>query len=390
MVQAGSVRFTGMKQVIFGRACAEAVAGEAARSGAQKVFLMVSGSLRRESDHIDQAIAALGGRYAGLFDRMPAHSPREAVIEAASLARDAGCDLLVTIGGGSLTDAGKVVRLCLQHDVDTIEGLDDYCIATDATGKSVAPKFDGPTVPQIVVPTTLSGGEFNPLAGVTDSRSKVKQGYRHEAMIPTSVVLDPYIASETPEWLWLSTGIRAVDHAVEAICSPKANAYCDGAALHALRLMSRGLPASRKDPQDPAARSDCQIAAWLSMTGVLAGVPMGASHAIGHILGGTCEVPHGITSCIMLPYVLQYNAAEIADRETPISEALGRPGVPAATALHELIDGLDLPRRLSEVGITEEQFPLIAKNAMHDRWLHTNPRKIESEDAVLEILRMAA
>ncbi len=390
MLHQGAINNTAMDRVVYGRACAEAVAAEAARLGAERVFLMVSGTLNRETDAIEAVRAALGPRYAGTWDDMPAHTPREQVVAAAAAARGVNADLIATVGGGSVTDGAKVVQICLKHGITGIDGLDDYRIVVDADGSRHVPSYDGPEVRQVTVPTTLSGGEFNPLGGCTDSRSKVKEGYRHRLTVPRAVILDPAITRHTPEWLWLSTGVRALDHAVEGLCSIKANPYTDGMLLHALRLLCRGLPGVKSDPDDLGARLDCQIGMWMAMSGVVAGVPMGASHGIGHVLGGTCDVPHGYTSCIMLPHVLAYNRAETADSQRRIAEAMGRPGTDAAEVVGEFIAGLGLPRRLAEVGVGADRFELVAENSMHDHWLHTNPRKIAGAEDVLEILNMAA
>lgn len=391
-MRGGVIRFSEMEQVIFGQAAADAVKAEAQRLDKKKVFLLVGKTMNDTTDEVDRVAAALGDRYAGRFAGIPPHTPRDKVVEAANAARAAGADLLVTFGGGSVTDAGKVMQVCLEHGVTDMAELDDYCIGTTEDGKVTMPDLRLATVRQITVPTTLSGGEFNPLGGCTDPRIKVKQGYRHPSLVPLSVILDPAPTIHTPEWVWLSTGIRAVDHAVEAICSPQTNAYCDGASLHALRLLSSGLARVKADPSDMEGRLQCLQGAWLSMTAVTAGVPMGASHAIGHILGGTCDVPHGYTSCIMLPTVLRWNAEEDAHRERQkiIAEALGQPGAPAGDVLHELIDGLGLPRSLSAVGVGPDQFDVVAKNSLHDRWLHTNPRKVNGLDDVMTLLNMAA
>lgn len=388
----GAIRFTEMEQVLFGSPAAEAVAAEAARLGKQKVFILAGRTMNETTDEVDRMAVALGDSYAGRFSGIPPHTPRDAVVEAANAAREAGADLLVTFGGGSVTDAGKVMQVCLEHGVTDMAELDDYCIRTTEDGRTQIPELRAARVRQISVPTTLSGGEFNPLGGCTDPRIKVKQGYRHPSLVPVSVVLDPEPTAHTPEWVWLSTGIRAVDHAVEALCSPNTNDYCDADALHALRLLSRGLPRVKADPADMAARLDCLIGAWLSMTPVIAGVPMGASHAIGHILGGTCDVPHGYTSCIMLPSVLRWNAEvpEHAERQKIVSEAFGKPGETAADVLHRFIDGLGMPRSLAAAGVGPDQFDLIARNSLHDRWLHTNPRKVNGAGDVIELLNMAA
>ncbi len=390
MIESGIFIYPEIERVVYGRPAAEAVAAEAERLGAERVFLLVSGTLNRTTDEIERVRKALGHRYAAEFDRMPAHTPRDAVVAAAGVARDAGADLIVTFGGGSVTDAGKVIQICLRHDIRDIDGLEPYRLVINEDGSRRTPNFDGPRVRQITVPTTLSGGEFSSHAGCTDPRTKMKQGYNHPLLVPRTVVLDPAPTVHTPEWLWLSTGIRALDHCVEGICSVRTNAFCDGAFLHALRLMSTAYPRVKADPGDLRARLDCQFAAWMSMIGAGAGVPKGASHAIGHVLGGSCDVPHGYTSCVMLPAVLRWNEPVNAERQKLVSEAMGRPGVPASEVVADFIAGLGLPRRLAEVGVGPDRFDLVAKNAMHDRWTHTNPRKITGPEQVREILEMAA
>jgi maleylacetate reductase len=207
-------------------------------------------------------------------------------------------------------------------------------------------------------------------------------------MTPRTVILDPDVSVHTPEWLFLSTGVRAVDHAVEDICSINGQPIAEGASFHALRLLGKGLPAVKADPASLEARLDCQIGG-MSMVGSHTGVSEGASHGIGHVLGGTAEVPHGYTSCVMLPHVLRFNHLVNADKQARVSEALGRPGEPAAEVAAELISGLGPSTRLRDVGVKSEQLDLIAEGSMHDRWVHTNSRKIDGS-AVIQTLLDAA
>jgi maleylacetate reductase len=386
----GTFRFLAMEEVIYGRPAAEAVAELAGRLEARRVFVLASGTLNRETGEVARLKAALGDLFAGVHDRMPAHTPRDAVLAAAAAARAADADLIVTFGGGSATDGGKLMQICLRHGLTRIEDLDAYRIRVESDGRRQVPRFDGPVVRQVTVPTTLSAGEFNPLAGCTDPRRKVKEAYSHPLLVPRAVILDPAPTVHTPQWLWLSTGVRAVDHAVEGLCSARPNPYCDGAAMQALRLLGEGLPRVKADPADLEARLLCQIGAWLSMTGRQADVPMGASHGIGHVLGGTCDVPHGHTSCVMLPYVLRWNAPVNRERQRLVSAAFGRPEAEAADVLHDFIAGLGMPRTLREVGVGEDRFTVVAENAMHDPWVHSNPRTIRGPEDVAEILRMAA
>ena len=131
------------------------------------------------------------------------------------------------------------------------------------------------------------------------------------------------------------------------------------------------------------------MGAWISMVGLVSGTRMGASHAIGHILGGWAQVPHGVTSCIMLPHVLAFNATVNSALQAEISRAMGRPGPPASRVVADLVSGLGLPRRLRDVGVGASDLPRLAAACMHDDWTACNPRPIRTAADVLEILRHA-
>jgi maleylacetate reductase len=245
-------------------------------------------------------------------------------------------------------------------------------------------------VRQISVPTTIAGGEFSAIAGVTNARTKVKEMLRHELVMPRAAILDPAITVHTPEWLFLSTGIRAVDHCVEGLCSREAHPYADAQALKGLSMLARALPRVKANPDDLDARMDCQIGTWLSMAPLSAGVPMGASHGIGYVLGALFDVPHGYTSCVMLPSVMRWNKQDNAGRQALVSEAMGQPGKDAADVLDGFIRGLGLPRSLQDVRVGPEHFETIAEQAMRTPWIPRNPRKIDTPAQVREILLLAA
>ena len=380
MLTSGRVVFTDMEEVHYGKPAAQSVAEVVKAHGAERVFLMVSGTLNRQTDEVESVRRALGNKCVGTFDRMPAHSPRSAVIAAAAQARGAKADLIVTLGGGSITDGAKAVQLCLANDVTTVEGLDKLRNAD----------VKAPTVRQVSIPTTLSAGEFSGIAGVTNEATKVKELFRHPLTIPQAVILDPEVTRHTPMWLFLSTGIRAVDHCVEGVCSNESTEFTNASGLHGLSLLARGLPKVKADPADMKARLDCQIGSWLSMGGLAAGVPMGASHGIGYVLGAVFDIPHGHTSCIMLPSVMRWNKSANADSQALIANAMGHPGKDAGDVLDDFIRGLGMPRSLGEVKIGKEHFERIAKQAMGTPWVPRNPRKIDGPAQVKEILELAA
>jgi len=384
-VHKGRVVFGAMDEVVFGTPAAEAVVAQMDRLRAARAFLMVSGTLNRQSDEIEKIRKALGSRCVATFDAMPPHTPREAVIAAAEQAQGSNADLIVTVGGGSITDGAKAVQLCLANNVRTVEGID----AIRAI-KGVAPPMTAPSVRQISVPTTIAGGEFSAIAGVTNQRTKVKEMLRHELVMPRAAILDPAITVHTPEWLWLSTGIRAVDHCVEGLCSREAHPYADAQALKGLSMLAQALPRVKENPHDLDARMDCQIGTWLSMGPLSAGVPMGASHGIGYVLGAVFDVPHGYTSCVMLPSVMRWNKPDNAERQALVSEAMGKPSKDAADVLDGFIRGLGMPRSLQDVRIGPEHFEAIAEQAMATPWIPRNPRKIDNPAQVREILLLAA
>ena len=381
----GRVVFGAMDEVVFGRPATDAIVEQIDRLGVSRAFLMVSGTLNRNTDEIAKIRQALGVRCAAIFDTMPPHTPREAVIAAAAQARVANADLIVTVGGGSITDGAKAVQLCLANNISTVEGID-----TIRANRGVVPAMTAPSVRQISVPTTIAGGEFSAIAGVTNQRTKVKEMLRHDLVMPRAAILDPAMTVHTPEWLFLSTGIRAVDHCVEGLCSREAHPYADAQAMKGLSMLAQALPRVKADASDLDARMDCQIGTWLSMGALSAGIPMGASHGIGYVLGAAFGVAHGYTSCVMLPAVMRWNKPDNAGRQELVSIAMGHPGEDASEVLDWFIRDLGMPRSLREVKVGPEHFETIAEQAMGTPWIPRNPRKIDGPAQVREILLLAA
>src|SRR5580693_8327263 len=215
MTASGVYQNFAIDRVVYGRPAAEVLVAEATRLGARRVFLLVSRTLNRETTWVTDMRAALGDRYAGSYDGMPSHTPRGSVLEATAKARDVGADLVVTFGGGSGTDAGKMIRLALKHDIRTVEDFDRFVVRVAPDGSRAVLEYAAPDIPQIAIPTTLSGGDFNPSAGATDTRTMLKEIFRHPKLVPGVIILDPAVTVRTPQWLWLSSGIRALDHAIE-------------------------------------------------------------------------------------------------------------------------------------------------------------------------------
>ncbi len=381
----GAHRFPRQDSVVYGKDAAEAVADLAQRYGARRLFILSTRSLAEAANKLAQAIGPI---CVGVHTAIAAHSPRTDVIAAAAAAREAKADLLIAFGGGSVIDATKLIQFCLWANLTEPQHLDPWRLGRGEDRKDPATIPSG--IRMIAIPTTLSAAEFTAVAGVTDTERKVKEAYTHPDMAPRGVILDPKVTLHTPPRLWFSTGLKAIDHAVEQLCNLQRAPMGDAVASEGLRMLTRGLRALRRDQSDLEARMQCQHGMWLAISGSASGRGMGASHAIGHTLGGAYGVPHGVTSCITLHAVLAWNRDFGADRQALVARLMGRRTLPASIVVRDLVMSLGLPWRLSEVLIGGSHFKAIAEHTMHDRAIRTNPRPIRGPDDIVEILELAA
>lgn len=388
-MQSGVFKIQAQERIVFGTPVAEAIIAEAEHYGAERVFVTSTNSLSKLSDGPLQKIErALGGRHVGTFSAIASHSPREDVVAAAAAARAANADLLVAVGGGSVVDATKAVQLCLWKDIERVEDMHAYAAGFDRVTQST---FDVPHNPvrMIAVPTTLSAADFTSRAGITNVETKTKLAFNHRMFVPRSVVLDPAATLDTPEWLLFSTGIRAVDHAVESFMCPSANPATESLSLKGLALLAEGLTGVKADPANMDARMTAQFGMWHAIGPSTSGLYHGASHGIGYALGAGFGVPHGHTSCVMLPAVMQWNAETLGARYQQLANAMGKPDVPAWQSVRELIRGLGMPCTLRDVGLTRDNLDELSKRALDYQPVLLNPRKIETEADVMEILEIA-
>ena len=387
-MQTGVFNFLKQDRVHFGTPAADALHTEAVDRGAKRIFVVTGRTLNRQTPLVKAALAGIQPLVVGLFDDCVEHTPRDTVIALAAAVRRAEADLIVSIGGGTVIDTVKVALVALAQGLDHIEQLDDWHMRVAADGSRVVPQPGMPPCRQIAVPTTLSGAEFSDLGGCTDTRFGTKQGYTGAYIGPAAVILDPRMTVHTPDRLWLSTGIRAVDHAVEALCSVNAQPLIDATSVRALSLLAQSLRHYADDKSDLDARLQGQMGAWLAASSIRR-TEYGASHGLGHALGADSGVPHGITSCVLLPTVMRYNAAVCHKPLAEVSAALGDPTTPAADLVEGLIRRLGLPTRVGQLGIAHARLPVIAQKGMANPWVHTNPRPIKDVAQLQALLEEA-
>src|SRR5918998_1587526 len=315
----GTHTFLRTARVHFGPGSLRKLEEEARPHG--RAFVVTGRTLNEKTDLVRRVEALLGERHAGTHVGMGEHTPGSAVELAAGEAESAGADLLVSVGGGSVIDGTKAVARQLGYPA------------------------------QVAVPTTLSGAEWAHRVGVTDEAAGKKAGFADPGAVPPVVILDPDATIFTPERLWLSTGIRALDHAVEGFLYGGDHPVTDVTGLEGARRLMEYLPRSRQEPGDLEVRLELQLAAWLSYFGPY-NTPMGLSHQLGRRIGASYQVPHGVTSCITLAPTLDLVRDRVPeDRWRSLEVSLG--GGPAGGGLN-LLQDMNLPGRLRDVGVPEE------------------------------------
>ncbi|KAJ7930732.1 putative Fe-containing alcohol dehydrogenase [Mycena leptocephala] len=389
----------------FTEACAKHAEGT---FHAKRVLILSSGTLARSSSALADLQVALGPKVALVKTGLRAHTYFNEILAIAEESRVLGVDLVVTLGRGSLTDAAKMIVLVLTNDVTNSTDL--LKLPTIAAGTTASPAKK-PTVPVICISTTLSGGEFTSACGATDDRDNQKHQFGYGQSVRLVILDAKLVTTTTPLHLFLESGIRVVDHCIEALCSEHCNEATEMYAKASLSKLVPGLLRSKVDAEakaDIEARFLCQMASIDAIASVaLVHTPVGGSHAIGHVLG-PFGVVHGATSGIILPAVCKYNARHSADaashqegakailwavpemRKLAESKGLVEGVVDLGDLLDVLVHAQGMARTLAEVGVGRDKFEKLAEYGIGDPCAKTNPVPITEATQVMEILEMVA
>lgn len=379
-------------EVLYGPGSLRELGPLADRLGAERVFVIGSRSLL--SAGVDARLEEiLGARLAGVHSGVAQHVPRSSVMEALEAARRADADMLLSIGGGTPIDCAKAVDLCLAAGIERPDELDRFRIRFTYPDQLHRPALPDSAPPHVSVPTTLSGSEHTNLFGVTDQGRQEKDLYTGPAFAPAAVILDGELAALTPPELWAASGVRAIDHAVEGTLSQRHVPFMDALALESLRIFRTRLVESVDETETLEARSDCLLGAWLAIY-ALTNVGAGLSHAIGHQLAAQFNMMHGVTSAVMLPHVLRFNAPVVGERILRLAEPLGVDvdGLETGEAASRVIDALaaliaslarfGVPHTLADAGATQPELEQVADRVLHDMGVAVNPRPIERADLI--------
>ena len=253
------------------------------------------------------------------------HAPMSQIRAGTEDARAANIDGIVSFGGGSAIDAAKIISVRLADG-------------------------DGRPLPHIAIPTTLAAAELAAGAGYTSDAGD-KAGMRDPRLLAQTVIYDAELTLATPMHLWLSTGIRALDHAIEGFLASGEHPFNDVMALEAIRRLLYSLPQAKAAPDDLDVRTENQLAAWFSFT--LPGASAaGLSHTMGKQIGARHAIPHGVTSCLLLPHVMRYLERTMPERMQVLAQVIA---VDPADRVEELIASLGLPQHISQYDVGQAE-----------------------------------
>lgn len=349
---AGLWKPTHLERLQYGQGSVKKNLLECLPKDSSKAFIITGNSLANKTPLIKQVEELLGSKHAGTFSKIGQHAPIEQLDEATELVKkDSSIDTIISIGGGSPIDSAKAISYRVN----------------EKTGNFLY---------HITIPTTLSAAECTIMAGYTD-KTGLKTGVGHPKLAPQAVIYDSSFALDTPPWLFLSTGMRAMDHAMELMYHGfSAEMPCRMMALSAAGDLFKYLPKYKQNPKDEDTITHLQLAAFASLgfLGLNLKGGLGLSHTLGYAMGSPYQIPHGITSCMSLGHVIKLKAqnsagdAEQIARMAPfIGLAKSGDDVKDATAVGDailkLVEDLGLKTTLTEKGVGKDQLHVIAKTA---------------------------
>jgi len=383
----GTYRYPAVANVHFGKPAAAVLSDETARRNARRIVVVANRSMLRVGA-VHTATQQIDYRMVGLFADCPAHTPREAALALAEMLREIEADLVISVGGGSVIDTVKVALLCMATGITHVDQFDSWRVGVSNQGKRIVPVLPDHPLRQIAVPTGLSAAEFHELAGCTDTATGQKHLYGGGHICPDTVVLDPAMTVHTPARLWLSTGLRAMERAIDAVCVPDRNPMIDASCLHALSLLAESLPANRTAPFDLGKRLDSQLGAWLATSGINR-PDQGINQSVSHVLGAALGLAHGVGDAALLPALMAFNEEVCEDRHALIAKAMGRPNRRASKVVRKMVGALGLPTRLRHLLPDTSGFEAVSTSVLANPAMRANPRPITDPEQVREILDAA-
>lgn len=351
--------------------------GEACISAGMKNPLLVTdpgiATLPITANAINVVKAA--GLPCALFSDIKPNPTGKNVEDGLAVLRSGKHDGVIAFGGGSGLDAGKVIAFMLgqKRPMWDFEDVDDWWTRADPNG----------IAPIIAVPTTAGTGSEVGRAGViTNEETHTKKIIFHPKMLPAVVICDAELTVGLPPQLTAGTGIDAFVHCLEAYCAPTYHPMSEGIAVEGMRLVKEYLPRAYKDGADLEARGHMLSAAAMGATAFQKG--LGGIHALSHPVGAVYDTHHGLTNAVFTPYVLQKNRSAIEAKLERLTAWLGINGGFSGFMdyILDMRESMGISHTIEGIGVDDKQFDLLARMAVEDPSMGTNPIKLSEADCV--------
>ena len=336
-------------------------------------------------DFIRAILAALenAGSGVGLFYDIKPNPTRQNILDGIDAFKQGKHDSVIVIGGGSALDAGKVIALLAGQSCDLWDLVDEGENWKRADAAKIAPI--------IAIPTTAgTGSEVGRAAVIVDEAEQVKKIIFHPKMLPDIVILDPVLTLGLPAHLTAATGMDALSHNLEALCSPFFHPMAKGIAKQGIKLILENLPTACADGANIEARANMLVASTMGATAFQAG--LGAMHALAHPLGAVYDAHHGLLNAILMPYMLRANQDPIAPIIGELAAFLNFRHTDFDFFLEEILalrSRLAIPENLGQINIGADQAERIGQMAVADPSSLTNPIRFGPEEYA-EIFQKAA
>ncbi len=372
--------FMPIQNVLGKNALADSMASIAAL-GLKKALIITDGGLSKMgvADQVGKELQKNGIEYE-VFDGVNPNPTVSNVNAGLAKLKSAGADCIVSLGGGSSHDCAKGVALVATNGgkIEDYEGVD---------------KSKKPQLPLIAINTTAgTASEMTRFTIITDETRHVKMAIVDKNVTALLSVNDPSLMEGMPAPLTAATGMDALTHAVEAYVSTAASPITDACAVKAIELIAKYLPVAVKEPKNGEAREQMAYAQFLAGM-AFNNASLGYVHAMAHQLGGFYDLPHGVCNALLLPHVERFNQRAAKERLDEVGAILGAnnadlAGLEVIDAITKLANIVGIPKTLKELGVKEEDFGVLADNALKDVCGLTNPVQA-NKDEIIAIFRAA-
>ena len=368
----------------FGFGAAGRTGREATAYNARRAFIVTDPGVAAAGllEPVEESLKAEEVSYT-IYREIPPNPDFGSVDAAGAAFRSAGADLVVGVGGGSVLDAAKALRLLVGGPPEAT--IDEYVLKKGGPDRKPPDRRVMP--PMIAVPTTAgTGSEVTPWGVLTNLERHLKQSVGGPYLVPSAALVDPALTLTLPPSLTAATGLDALSHLIEAYVSTNHTPILDPMILYGIELIGRSLRRAVAQPDDGDARSDVMLASTIGGIAI-SSKWLGACHSLAHQLSSLADVHHGVAIALMLPHQIAFSLKGAPERYAQIAAALdGEPPVAprcgperAAEAVRDLIVEIGLPLRLRDAGVGREMIPALADNAFLDLNWATNPCAISRD-----------